>query len=113
MELHTDVWVAALVRRCELGGAFATVVRKGEARSGAALVKTIDRRDGVAKLYEQAFRGAGESVWMRPLVSTIEADVDAYVERAVRFDPDVWVVEIEDRDGRRFLTETVEDDVTT
>jgi hypothetical protein len=109
MELHSDIWVYALIRRAELGGAFATVARKGDARSGAVLVKTLDRRSGHTRLYAQAVRRDGEEVWMRPVRSSDEIDVDAYVERAARIDPDLWVVEIEDPDGRRFLTERVED----
>jgi hypothetical protein len=109
VELHSDVWVYALIRRAELGGAFATVARKGDARAGAVLVKTLDRRGGQARLYAQAFGAQGDQVWMRPVDSSGEADVDAYIERAARIDPDLWVVEIEDADGRRFLTEPVED----
>jgi hypothetical protein len=109
VELHSDIWVYALIRRAELGGAFATVARKGDARAGAVLVKTLDRRGGRARLYAQALGADGQPVWMRPLDSLEEADVDAHIERAARFDPDLWVVEIEDADGRRFLTEPVED----
>ncbi|MEO8927631.1 MAG: DUF1491 family protein, partial [Caulobacteraceae bacterium] len=64
MILATDVWIGALIRRAELGGAFATVVRKGDARAGAVLVKTIDRRTGEARLYAEATREGGEPVWM-------------------------------------------------
>ena len=109
MELHSDVWVYALIRRVELAGAFATVARKGDARAGAVLVKALDRRRGEARLYAQAMNASGEPVWMRPVASTDEADVDAYIERAARIDPDMWVVEIEDPQGARFLTEPVED----
>lgn len=109
MDLHSDVWVYALIRRVELGGAFATVARKGDARAGAVLVKTLDRRGALARLYAQAMNASGEPVWMRPVASTAEADIDAFIERAARVDPDMWVVEIEDPDGARFLTERVED----
>jgi hypothetical protein len=109
VEIHSDVWVYALIRRVELGGAFATVARRGDARGGAVLVKTLDRRSGQARLYAQAMRADGEEVWMQPVGSSDEADIDAFIERSVRIDPDLWVVEIEDADGRRFLTEPVED----
>ena len=108
MLLSTDVWVGALIRRAELGGAFAAVARKGDPRAGAVLVKTVNRRDGVCLLYAEAFRGDGERVWMNPTASHEEPDLDRYIERALRVDPDLWVVEIEDKDGRHFLTEPVE-----
>lgn len=108
--LSTDIWVAALIRRVEKGGAFAMVLRKGDARAGAVLVKLLDRRAGTTRLLAEATRGDGERVWMRPLRSTDEQDLDGYIKRTVRIDPDVWVVEIEDNRGRHFLVETVEDD---
>jgi len=106
--LSTDLWVGALVRRAEQGGAFATVLRKGDPRAGAVLVKLVNRREGWSRLYAEAVRGDGERVWMRPAGSESEADLDAYVERARRVDPDLWVVEIDDGRGRHFLTEPVE-----
>ena len=106
----SDIWVAALIRRAELGGAFAVVVRKGDARAGSVLIKVLSRSQGTARLYAEATRGDGEKVWMRPALSEQEAELDAYVARTVRVDPDIWVVEIDDRDGRHFLTEPVERD---
>lgn len=108
MRLSTDIWVGALIRRVELGGAFAMVVRKGDARAGAVLVKTFDRYAGESRLYAEALRGEGERIWMEPVASTAEPELDAYVERAAKRDPDLWLVEIEGRDGARFLTEPVE-----
>ena len=108
MLLSTDIWVAALIRRVELGGGFAVVARKGDARAGSVLVKVLNRGDGTSRLYAEATRGDGERVWMQPAASEQEPDLDRYIERAVRIDPDVWVVEIEDREGRHFLVEPVE-----
>jgi hypothetical protein len=109
MNLSSDLWVYALIRRVELAGAFATVVRKGDARGGAVVVKAFDRRTGEARLYAQALGRDGQSVWMQPLSTTAEAELDAFATRAVERDPDLWIVEIEDSDARRFLTEPVED----
>jgi len=108
VQLDTDLWVYALIRRANLGGGFATIARKGDARGGSVLVKQVNRRAGVARLYAEATRADGEAVWMQPRDSTDEAELDAYIERALRIDPDLWVVEIDDPDGRHFLVEPVE-----
>lgn len=108
MLLNTELWVGALIRRAEQGGAFAVVARKGDTRAGAVLVKVLNRSDRTARLYAEATRMDGEQVWMQPAKSDQEPDLDRYIERAARIDPDVWVVEIEDRNGRHFLTEPVE-----
>jgi hypothetical protein len=106
--LSTDLWASALIRRAELAGAYATVARKGDPRAGAVLVKVLNRRVGEAWLYASAVRGEGEQVWMQPVASTDEAEIDGFVARQIRFDPDLWIVEIEDHEGRHFLTEPVE-----
>jgi hypothetical protein len=62
------------------------------------------------RLFAEATRADGETVWMRPSRAEKEVDLDAYITRARRIDPDLWVVEIEDREGRHFLTEDLEED---
>lgn len=106
--LSSDIWVAALIRRAEQAGAFAMVLRKGDPRAGAVLVKVLHRRAGAARLYAEALSGDGERVWMQPRPTTDEVELDAYAERARARDPDLWVVEIDDTQGRHFLTEPVE-----
>lgn len=107
MLLSTDLWAGALIRRAEAEGAFATVVRKGDARAGAVLIKVMNQAERTFALYASAIRGQGETVWMQP-VSGVESELDEYIARQRRFDPDLWVIEIEDRSGRHFLTEPVE-----
>ena len=80
MLLSTDIWVGALIRRAEAGGAFAAVVRKGDARAGAVLVKVLNRPAGTARLYAEATRMDGERIWMQPAPSDQEPDLDAYIE---------------------------------
>ena len=108
VQIDTSIWVYALIRRAQLGGAFATVGRRGDSRGGAVLVKLVNQRVGEARLLAEATRGDGERFWMQPILSTDEADLDAYIERAIRVDPDVWVVEIDDPEGRHFLVEPIE-----
>ena len=81
MLLSTDLWVGALIRRAELAGAFATVARKGDPRAGAVLVKLYNPITREARLYAQALRSEGETVWMQPAGAETESDLDAFIAR--------------------------------
>lgn len=110
MELKTGIWASALIRRAEVGGAFATVARKGDSDAGAVLVK-VATRDGRARLYAPAMDGDGERIWLdlsSGALGVEEAAVDAYARKRAATDPDLWIIEIDDRAGRHFLTEPVQ-----
>ena len=107
MLLSAEFWVSALMRRVELSGSFAYIVRRGDAQFGSVLVKIVNLRTRSAYLLREAQKNDA-SVWMRPLETQVEGDLDAYIARQVKYDPDLWVVEIEDVEGRHFLTEPVE-----
>lgn len=106
--LKAEIWVKALIRRCEVAGAAAMVVRRGDATSGVVLVK-VNRLDRTAQVFAPARAGDGALIWMAGTgpAPVPEPDADAYIERQRKFDPDLWVVEIEDREGRNFLQEPV------
>ncbi len=109
-ELKADFWVSALVRRAEVGGAFAAIGRKGDPDAGVVLVK-VATLDGKARLYAPALRGEAERVWIDLSAGSLgddEREVDAYVRKRADTDPDLWLVEIEDRKGRNFLMEPVD-----
>ena len=110
MLLSTDLWVSALIRRAELSGAFATVARRGDARAGTVIVKAFDTSTRRARLYSEAFGPDGERLWMQPVQSEVESELDEYLQRQMGYDPDLWIVEIEDREGRHFITEKVADE---
>lgn len=110
MDLHTDVWASALIRRAELGGASAFVTRKGDVRGGDVLVK-VSTLDGKARLYTTARDGEGELIWLDLSAGSLGDDeraVDDYARKRSGRDPDLWIVEIEDKEGRTFLTERID-----
>ncbi|MDP3403776.1 MAG: DUF1491 family protein [Brevundimonas sp.] len=107
MLLNSDLWVGALIRRAQIEGANATVVRRGDARAGTVIVKAYNTSDRTARAWSEAFGPDGDRLWIQPVTGT-ESEVDAWIERQRGYDPDLWVVEIEDRHGRHFLTEKVE-----
>ncbi len=105
--LKAGIFVRALIRRAEVAGAQAYVVRKGSEEAGAILIK-IARLDRTSVVLSQARRGAGELVWVKPLGDAADDEkANAYFERQIKFDPDLWIVEIEDRQGRTFVDEPV------
>ena len=109
MLLSTDIWVSALIRRAGIEGAYATVVRRGDPRGGAVIVKAFDTSTRQARLFTEAFGLDGERQWIQPVSSEMEGELDAYVGRQVGYDPDLWVVEVEDRQGRHFIDGKVAD----
>lgn len=82
----------------------AFVVAHGDDTGGAVLVK-LATLDGRAVLFQRSFDlNTGDRTWVE-LSSGAERDVDATVNRQRGFDPDLWVIEVEDRLGRHLLHE--------
>lgn len=104
-EISTHWWVFALLRRASLGGAFATVAHKGDDERGDVLVKVVPAH-GEARLFAPAVSVSGPAEF-EELASGPETTVDSVVKQRLRADRDLWVIEIEDRAGRHFLTERV------
>lgn len=107
--LKSSIWVAALVRRAQSAAGAAYVARRGDADAGVVIVK-VARLDGTADVYLPARDMEGKRAWRPAAAAPMqEAEADAAVRRETDYDPDCWVVEIEDRQGRHFLTEPVLD----
>jgi hypothetical protein len=99
--LPTHLWIMAHLRRCSAEGIPAVVVRKGDAGGGTVILK-LNHLERGCRVLSQMRDLDGALGWLAQLNGALvpEADADAYIARAVARDPDLWVVEIEDRDGR-------------
>ena len=111
MRLRADIWVAAYLRRRNADGVVAVMRRRGAPEAGAIVVK-LDRLDGRTALYgpapqslsanlpvgvDRLFLRMHDPEWIEP------AAAETRLAREVRFDSDLWIVEVEDRDGEPLL----------
>lgn len=108
MRLRSDIWVKAYIRRCATAGAAAVVVRHGDDDAGAIYIR-INRLDGTSHLFGPAPAGLSglgtDRRWVALFKGAPRADVevDGILEREARTDPDLWIVEVEARDGAHGL----------
>ena len=109
MRLKSSIWVAAYLRRCQTAGVFGAVRRRGAEEAGAVFVK-VASLDGNAMLYVPAPQTVYDD--SRPIERFFmptskeplpEPSVEERLQKEIRFDPDAWIVETEDRSGRHFL----------
>lgn len=108
--LPTWLWVDALIRRAQVAGAACFVIQTGDRSRGDVLIKVSDLHGG-ARAYVPRTSMDGERIFSDVRLQGIggsDDDVEQYVQRARARDSDLWVLEIEDREGRHFLTEPVE-----
>ena len=109
MRLKTSIWVAAYLRRCQGAGVFGAVRRRGAEDAGAVFVK-VATLDGNAMLYAPAPQTVYDD--SRPIERIFlpiatqalpEQAVEDRIAKELRFDPDAWIVETEDKAGQHFL----------
>lgn len=99
--IPTALWVEAKLRHLNEQGRAYYIVNKGAYAGGTVLVKINTLMDGCLVFIQQ--RGLdGKLGWSGVLGDTpvAEKDADAYIQRAISHDPDLWVIEVEDRERR-------------
>lgn len=106
MSVTTSFRVSAFLRMCTMSGEAAYVLKRGDETAGAVLVKHL-RPDGTAVVYARRYDLDGEIVWDRATGETpvSDRDADAYIERRVKSDSDLWAVEVESRADAPSLTD--------
>ena len=111
MRLKSSIWVSAYLRRCDVEGAFAAVRRRGAEEAGTVFIK-LNRLDGTGTLYGPAPQSMFVEARSADRLFTVlaggplpapDAELEARLVKELKFDPDVWIVEVEDRAGRHFL----------
>ncbi|GAB4259656.1 MAG: DUF1491 family protein [Pararhodobacter sp.] len=102
--LTAEFWVQAYLARLRLADIPGFVVARGDATAGAVLVKQSPL-DGSASLHQRFFDPLAETRRWEEVARGPEAEIDARIRRDRARDPDLWVIEVEDRLGRTLLDE--------
>ncbi|MGV1013472.1 MAG: DUF1491 family protein [Methyloceanibacter sp.] len=116
MRIKSVLWVKAYLRHCYAANVPVAIVRHGDDAAGAIFI-CVHLLDGTAHLYGPAPAGLSgsedERRWVRLLrrEPAPKGEVEDYLVRQWQFDPDLWIVELEDRAGRHFLgDQAIKDD---
>lgn len=112
MRVKSEVWVRAYLRRCQAEGIPVVIVRRGDEAAGAIFIR-VDMLDGGVSLYGPAPSGSAGSETDRQWVSLFGSrrataeEASRYLTRQIEFDPDLWVIEVEDKAGRHLLGDSI------
>ena len=103
VRLTSEFWVQAYLTRLRLSEIPAFVTAKGDANAGSIMVK-LNTLDGRARAFQRSYDAEGNRIWVT-LAEGPDAEVEASLARQRGFDRDIWIVEVEDRNGRHLLDE--------
>jgi hypothetical protein len=104
--LKSEFWVKAYLKRLSLEGICGFVVHHGDDDAGDLLIK-ISTLDEAAKLFQREYDLVTEQRLWKCTFSGKEEDADVSIKKKLGFDPDLWVLEVEDVQGRNFLDGTL------
>lgn len=98
---------SSLIKRTQIEGGSAVVVRKGDPTSGAILILCLEKGRNSA-LCERLLSPSGSYEWQRIGPQDIENvdELNHYIERRARRDPDLWVLELDIPNAERLIAET-------
>lgn len=104
--LPTAILVGALIRKAHIEGGFAAVLEKGDEDAGAVVV-ILTERGANPRFFDRILRADGHYAWQTAdhADSVPPQDVPSFVARRKRFDPDLWVLELDVPSWERFAAE--------
>ncbi|WP_025898282.1 DUF1491 family protein [Sneathiella glossodoripedis] len=109
--LKAEIWVKAHLRTCNFMNIPAFVVRRGDNTAGIVLIKINRLNDNCMVLTPTTDFQTGKRQWLKGTGPewVSEELADSYIEKQIKFDSDLWVLEIEDPEGRHLLQDEVID----
>lgn len=107
--LAAHLEAAGLMQRARAEGGFATVLQKGDPERGSIILMIAEKGSHYACL-ERFLTPNGGYEWGRsgPDSEAELAEIQDFVTKKRRFDPDLWLIELDIADGERFVAETTE-----
>jgi len=102
--LPAHVEVSGLIRAVESAGGFAMVLQKGERDAGTILVLTTQNGRNT-RLWERMpqLDGSRKFSCTREQDDETPREIDEYVGKRRRSDPDCWVIELDIENAERFV----------
>lgn len=108
ISVHTEIWVKAYLRRCFAFGLTGVVSRRGDSKAGSVFVRVFSDKENVRLLCPapgESLDARGERRWLSVsgLTPMSAEAADEYLEKQIRYDPDIWVVDVDDKAGSGLL----------
>ena len=103
LRVTTEIWISAFRAKLEKEGIPFYFYKTGDNSAGAILIKVFDF-EGEVELYHRITDFNGIQKWERLLIGN-EEQIDKTIKRQCNFDPDIWVLEIDDPKGKIYLSE--------
>lgn len=102
--LNAKLWVSSLLRRVNQVGDFATVVKKGDETAGQVIL-VARRRNGHLQVFTRAMNSTGDYSWTVAVENKQDelGKINEYLERQARYDPDLWIIELDTDNPERFV----------
>ena len=104
--IASSILVSALLRRAEADGGFGAVLAKGDATAGTVAV-LLTERGANPRLFERLLQPDGRYAWQETGRQGLDqpGELQALIERRRRFDPDLWLIELDIASTERFAAE--------
>lgn len=109
--LSSEIFVQSLLRKVHQEGGFAVVIRRGDRVSGSIIIQCIENGENL-RLLEKMPSLDGPSTWERiwPQDTDNKQKLSEYLEKRARFDPDLWLIELDIPDGERLVAQMGQQD---